>query len=436
MFELVRPDGPIEADVLRVPKGRPATSDGLGEHHRHRIGHTRTAPSIDRIHRSIRPETGAVANLVAVDVPDTSDDRLVEEHRLETAASIEKRCADVPLVDTVDERIGPKPRNLGNESVECSGGAYDHLTEGSRVHESQLATIIERGRHVAVHRPGDIGRHEQQLSAHPKMDHHDRTRVEADEQILPAPVDPLDSGSGETSDDCVRRCAARHSITADLDDVDPPPDDLSGQRSTHGLHLRELGHRSVSGVVESRKGGVGGGLLGDLLRTPRTDSEHVESTAHLNIEPLVVIRTAGDRRIRGGGTAIGCESFLKRRLSVECTKALRRCVEVWPDQSLDRLERGHSATVEVDRAEHGLECVGQNRVSLPAPSQILATTEQKVLAKANPPSDSGERNSVHDTLAEIGKGPFAEIRKAIEGQVGDHPAKNGVTEKLESFIRI
>ena len=111
-------------------------------------------------------------------------------------------------------------------------------------------------------------------------------------------------------------------------------------------------------------------------------------------------------------------------------------LEAWRDPGHDESSGGFHSAVEIDGSKHGLECVGQDRVLVPAPCGLFAATEVDVAAESDRSSHLGERPLIHDRLAEIGERPLRAIGVTVVSEVGDHPAENGVAEELESLVAL
>ncbi len=60
---------------------------------------------------------------------------------------------------------------------------------------------------------------------------------------------------------------------------------------------------------------------------------------------------------------------------------------------------GRCADPDVDRAQQGLERVGQQRVLVPPAGDLLTVAEQQMLAEPEPTGDAGQRAHVHDRRA-------------------------------------
>ena len=89
---------------------------------------------------------------------------------------------------------------------------------------------------------------------------------------------------------------------------------------------------------------------------------------------------------------------------------------------------------EVDRADHGLDGVGQDRRLVATAGGLLAATELDVLAEADHAGDLGERAGVDDGGAELGQPALGEVGVEQVERLGDDDAEHGVAEELEALV--
>jgi hypothetical protein len=107
---------------------------------------------------------------------------------------------------------------------------------------------------------------------------------------------------------------------------------------------------------------------------------------------------------------------------------------VGANQPFDKIECSCTPSVEVHGTEDGLKGVGEDRITISAPRGILAAAEEQVLAEFDRTRNRCQSGRIHDTLAEVGQIPLLEIRESVVGEVGNHPPKYRITEKLEPLI--
>ena len=115
-----------------------------------------------------------------------------------------------------------------------------------------------------------------------------------------------------------------------------------------------------------------------------------------------------------------------------------RCSAVWArsraDQALDEVVGVRRATVDVHRAEHRLEGVGQDRRLLPPTRPVLAAPEQEELAETEGLGHVGQREGVDHALAHAGQRALGQLTEPAVGEVGDDPPEDGVAQELQPLV--
>ncbi len=89
---------------------------------------------------------------------------------------------------------------------------------------------------------------------------------------------------------------------------------------------------------------------------------------------------------------------------------------------------------QVGRPDDRLHGVGQDGWLLAPAGELLAASEQKVLAHAEALRHLGQRHGVHHRLADLGERAFVEVGVHPVHVIGDDDAENGVTEELEALV--
>ncbi len=109
--------------------------------------------------------------------------------------------------------------------------------------------------------------------------------------------------------------------------------------------------------------------------------------------------------------------------------------EPFAEQPRDQRLRGFHPTVEIDRTEHRLERVGQDRRLLPTAGGVLTLAQQQPLAQADRLGHFGQRSGVHHALAKVGELALGKIAVTPIGDLGDDPSEHRIAEELEAFVR-
>jgi hypothetical protein len=68
------------------------------------------------------------------------------------------------------------------------------------------------------------------------------------------------------------------------------------------------------------------------------------------------------------------------------------------------------AAVDVDRADHGLEAVGEDRLLGSAARQLLTPAEPQLAAEVDLAGDRGERRGAHDRGTDLGQLALGDAR--------------------------
>src|ERR1043165_4608899 len=176
-------------------------------------------------------------------------------------------------------------------------------------------------------------------------------------------------------------------------------------------------------------------LLRLFLRRPfaaRQQAPHL----HLDDEALVVI-----------GSDLIDDVVLRKRQPLPLRELLQRglviveeevvgvdALDVVAERSLDERARGLDAGVEIDRRDHRFEEVRQQRVLLPPARLLLADAEVDDLAHAVVARLGGEAGGAHEIRLDLRERPFIDRGKAMEEQVADDEAEDGVAEELERLV--
>ena len=98
--------------------------------------------------------------------------------------------------------------------------------------------------------------------------------------------------------------------------------------------------------------------------------------------------------------------------------------------SLDDLE----AAAEVDRADHRLDGVGQDRGLVAAAGGLLAAAELDVLAEPDLAGDVGEGAGVDHRGAQLGQPALGQVGVGAVERLGDDDAEHGVAEELQPLV--
>ena len=224
-------------------------------------------------------------NLIGIDIADPGDVLLVEQKRFERLARSTDHFAQCGAREVFRNRVGTE---LG-EGRELDGHICrvinNHLAEGARVNKPALGAVVEVHHDVRMGWTVGASRREEYLAAHPQVDHHRIAGVERHDEVLPAPLGAQNGRVGQAVDQRLTRRPTHHTLSTDIDSLDPSAGELLLQTTPNGLDLRQLGHRSAQCIGCERSGC----LFGGFLRTTEPCSEDVTVNDHLSVEALRVI---------------------------------------------------------------------------------------------------------------------------------------------------
>src|SRR6266851_3102598 len=151
-----------------------------------------------------------------------------------------------------------------------------------------------------------------------------------------------------------------------------------------GLSLipgQRLGLSLVPGpvpVADRGPGGLGGLLLGLFLRVPLPRSVAAPADPDRGAEELLVVRPALLDVVLGHAEEPGGGEFLQRGLPVQARAEPRRTGDHRVEQPVHQRPRFGQAQLEVDRADHGLQRVGEDGGLVPATGALLAPAQAHV----------------------------------------------------------
>src|SRR4051794_15205233 len=177
-----------------------------------------------------------------------------------------------------------------------------------------------------------------------------------------------------------------------------------------------------------------GGLLGLLLGAGDAVAVAVVTDAYLGGEGLQVVGALVLDEVLGHTEAVLGGELLERGLPVEAGAHRRGRHDQRVEQQVDDLGGALEAAGEVDRPDHRLDGVGQDRRLLAASGGVLAAAELDVGAEPDRAADAGQRAGIDDRRAELGQMALGEVGVgAVEG-LGDDDAEHGVAEELEALV--
>src|SRR6185295_1683283 len=189
----------------------------------------------------------------------------------------------------------------------------------------------------------------------------------------------------------------------------------------------------MSGRRLARKGDRGGALLGDLLARSLAAAGELAREPAFDHEPLVVIGA----QLRGQPVfrerpAAPLGDLLEARLGVEGEEMGRagRPFEHGADRRARRLE----PAVQVDRAEDGLERVGEQGRLRPASRALLADAELELFAELQALRIGRQDRAAHELGLELREVSFGHAGMALVEPLDGDEREHRVAQELEPFV--
>src|SRR5262249_9756581 len=93
-----------------------------------------------------------------------------------------------------------------------------------------------------------------------------------------------------------------------------------------------------------------------------------------------------------------------------------------------------NSAVEVDRAEHSLECIDEERLLGSSSGLFFALPQIQVAAQMNPLRVFDQIRGTHEESFQFRKLALAESGMRLKKKVGDQKAQNRIAEKFELFV--
>ena len=181
-------------------------------------------------------------------------------------------------------------------------------------------------------------------------------------------------------------------------------------------------------------GGLGGALLGLLLGAAVAVAEDQIADADARDEGLHVVgavvldEVLGDTQPEVGG------ELLEGGLPVEAGTHGRGGLHHRVEEPVDHLGGLVDATAEVDRTDHRLDGVGEDRGLVATAGRLLAAAQLDVLAEAYLTRDVGQRAGVDHGRAQLGEPPLGEVRVGEVERLGHHDPEHRVAEELQALV--
>ena len=178
-----------------------------------------------------------------------------------------------------------------------------------------------------------------------------------------------------------------------------------------------------------------GHLLGSLDAAALAEKHAPVRKRHLHPENLGVLRPVrGFQAVDRQRLEALLRDFLQPALVVLGRAHFRRVRPAFPEKPKNQRLGGQKPAVQENRAENGLQRVGQERVALPAALGFLALAEQQVLVQAQGAGRVGQAFFLDQAGPDSGHLPLGGLRKAPVDLLADAQLQHGVAEELQPLV--
>ncbi len=141
----------------------------------------------------------------------------------------------------------------------------------------------------------------------------------------------------------------------------------------------------------------------------------------------------GDEVLRDA-QALGRGELLEAGLPVQAGTEVRGLLDQRVEEPVHQLGRRVEALVEIDRADHRFEGVGEDGRLVPAARALFAPAEPDEGAEFESATHVRQRTRVDHRGPQLGQLAFGQVGVGAVQRVGDHQAEHGVPEELQALV--
>ena len=201
-------------------------------------GRRRSSSGVELAGRAERVDARAPERLVGVDVPEPRDRALVEQRALDRRAAPCEPLRQPRGGEARPERLDAEPD--AQVRIELAGLEQPPRAEAAHVAVGEPAAVVERDRGPRVRVVGRaVG---EERAGHAQMREQRAAALEADDQVLAAPLDGGDALALELGRDLARVVRRGQPVVADLDLLEPSPLEDGRKPGANRLDLGQLRH--------------------------------------------------------------------------------------------------------------------------------------------------------------------------------------------------
>lgn len=189
-------------------------------------------------------DAGPEQRFVRVHVPDSGDQGLVEQCRLDPHPAAGEHAGEVVGREPRRQRLDADPAAPVGPFI-GPGGDHPHTTEAPLIAEGERGAVVEgeQGPQKPLLAVRGRPRPPVEASGHPEMEREGVAFVQPQQQILATAVDPLDDLSHDPCGERLGKFGGGDQGVGHVQAVEPPSRNPLRQLTADRFDLRKLGHR-------------------------------------------------------------------------------------------------------------------------------------------------------------------------------------------------
>lgn len=205
-----------------------------------------------------------------------------------------------------------------------------------------------------------------------------------------------------------------------------------------GVRVDGVGRRLGALVRRGPDGpprGFRGLLLRLLLAAAGAGAVRDASDAGGSSEGLLVVRAGLRDQVLGDAEPFGRGEFLEAGLPVQAGTEVGGLLDQRVEQAVHQFGGRVEALVEIDRADHRFEGVGEDGRLVPAARALFTAAEPDEGAEFEPAAHLRQRTRVDHRGPQLGQLAFGQVGVGAVQRVRDDEAEHGVPEELQPLVR-
>src|SRR5574340_634234 len=194
--------------------------------------------------------------------------------------------------------------------------------------------------------------------------------------------------------------------------------------------------RNAGSAMEHLIGVPGGVLLGAaaaMSLAQGADVQRLDAAFHLELL-LVSIPVGGHHDIGRQGDLAALQILLQQGLGILAQGPRVQAGEERRVQLLYHLRRPAETAIQIDRAQHRLQRIGQDRGAAEAAALQLAFPQNQMIPQPEGERNPGKRGLLDQMRAQPAKIPLGQARIKLVEAAGDDAVEHAVPEKFQTLV--